>query len=286
MGKFFTMTWEQTKPAQDYSYAELQKALQGRFNIFSQQNILHVLFGKVNSDASKAFKEHPVLAPEYMNALRCAQDAFFALPLAKHRSCPAILKNVFAKFARVRSSTADMDRPIAPVARPRAMGGITGVTPKSIPPKRKPRSTTSRRSGRSATPSARSRSNSLGSVPSERLGRSRSSSVNSSVHSERRGRRGSTSSNRSYGRRGSISDSGSVRIPHAGPPGRGTERRLAETADFVQQSPALASPDVVPFTLLLVPLLAVGYYLARRFSKPRTKNAKPAQDLPEVDVER
>merc|ERR1711964_338855 len=257
MGKFFTMTWEQTKPAQDYSYAELQKALQGRFNIFSQQNILHVLFGKVNSDASKAFKEHPVLAPEYMNALRCAQDAFFALPLAKHRSCPAILKNVFAKFARVRSSTADMDRPIAPVARPRAMGGITGVTPKSIPPKRKPRSTTSRRSGRSATPSARSRSNSLGSVPSERLGRSRSSSVNSSV-----------------------------RIPHAGPPGRGTERRLAETADFVQQSPALASPDVVPFTLLLVPLLAVGYYLARRFSKPRTKNAKPAQDLPEVDVER
>merc|ERR1711964_530121 len=162
----------------------------------------------------------------------------------------------------------------------RAMGGITGVTPKSIPPKRKPRSTTSRRSGRSATPSARSRSNSLGSVPSERLGRRRSSSSNRSY-----GRVGSASesgtSGRSSGRSGSIS-SNPVPIPYAGR----TERRLAETADFVQQSPALASPDVVPFALLLVPLLAVGYYLARRFSKPRTKNAKPAQDLPEVDVER
>merc|ERR1711964_412187 len=66
-------------------------------------------------------------------------------------------------------------------------------------------------------------------------------------------------------------------------------RRMPEISDYAQPSlyqPAstIASPDVVPSTLILVPLFAVGYYLARRFLKPRTES-KQTQELKEVVIE-
>merc|ERR1712096_52826 len=66
-------------------------------------------------------------------------------------------------------------------------------------------------------------------------------------------------------------------------------RRVAEISDYAQPSlyqpaSAIASPDVVPSTLILIPLFAAGYYLARRFLKPRTES-KSIQELKEVVIE-
>merc|ERR1712096_378209 len=53
--------------------------------------------------------------------------------------------------------------------------------------------------------------------------------------------------------------------------------------DTVQlPAPAFASPATVSLGLLLVPIAAVGFFLARRFTKPRRKSVK---ELDEIVVE-